>query len=248
MKKAILLSVFVLLSLFRCSLFQGSYVPPDEYTEISRIGITLSESPLFMTTQQYLSVVSNMNEKGTTYADISLEEMFKTSGQYLDPEHQFLAYSFYLQNIGQEIIMINYHMEIRDVLNASDEIVRIMVIIDDDFEQIYQKSDSTESNNEASYDMDVIQSTFFESEEIVFRNTIVNFRPGEVVLFRVVMWLESQDPQFQQQSGHFEANLIFIIKEEEPIKTEYTQLFTNESSSLWINTRMMCTVSFSLYY
>lgn len=98
----------------------------------------------------------------------------------------YIAYTFYLENEGPEIM--NYWMEctIDDVIRNVDEAVRIMVILNGE-RTVYAKPMLL--TGEAEEDTE----KFYSSKLPILRER-KDFKPGDVDKYTIVVWIEGDDP------------------------------------------------------
>ena len=98
----------------------------------------------------------------------------------------YIAYTFYLENDGVEVI--NYWLEghIDDVIKNVDEAVRVMVFLNGN-KTVYAKKNSLTGANERDTEM-------FYSDELAVLRQRKDFKPGDVDKYTVVIWLEGDDP------------------------------------------------------
>ena len=98
----------------------------------------------------------------------------------------YIAYTFYIENQGTEVVHYWYQITIDDVIKNVDEAVRIMVIRNGE-RKISAKANS--SPGEAEED-----SVFFYDNKIPVLEEREKFAPGDVDKFTIVVWLEGDDP------------------------------------------------------
>ena len=98
----------------------------------------------------------------------------------------YIAYTFYLENEGPEVM--NYWMEgaIDDVIRNVDEAVRIMVFLNGE-KKIYAKKNSLTGKAEEGTEM-------FYSNELPILRQRTNFKPGDIDKYTIVIWIEGDDP------------------------------------------------------
>ena len=98
----------------------------------------------------------------------------------------YIAYTFYIENQGKEIVNYWYEVEIDDVIKNVDEAVRIMVFRNGN-KTVYAKINAdTEKEEEGT-------KAFF-SKDIAVLEQRKNFEPGNIDKFTIVVWLEGDDP------------------------------------------------------
>ena len=98
----------------------------------------------------------------------------------------YIAYTFYLENDGPEII--NYWLEgyIDDVIKNVDEAVRIMIFLNGE-KTIYAKKNMLTGKAEKDTEM-------FYSNDLPILRQRKDFKPGDIDKYTIVIWLEGDDP------------------------------------------------------
>ena len=103
-------------------------------------GIVLSIDESFNNPQPRLMTNPINEARDLTYRWLKINEVQNTNGNYNDPDFDYVAFTFYIQNTGSETINVSYHITITDVANQMDEAIRVL-IIEDGVETMYQKQD-----------------------------------------------------------------------------------------------------------
>lgn len=115
----------------------------------------------------------------------------------------YLAYSFYIENMGEDIIDYWSEIVIDDIIKNVDEAIRFKVYFDDEI-TTYAKVNSTtkkaEKNTEPFYD-----------EETIMLQHVEEFKPNEIHKYTIVMWLEGKDPDCTDNliGGELRAHMTF---------------------------------------
>ena len=128
--------------------------------------------------------------------------------------------------------------------------MRILIIEDDTIYKMYQKADQPDlDNNLPQYDQMPIGNDF-ESLPIVFRDTIEDFKPGSIKSFRVIIWLEEQDPDVVEcgEIGHVKGEFLFTVINNYPDLGASTNVSLSTIDKLWIDMSRICCVSFEIHY
>ena len=99
----------------------------------------------------------------------------------------YIAYTFYIENQGTEVVHYWYQITIDDVIRNVDEAVRIMIIRNGE-RKIYAKVSSSTGKAEAD-------SVLFYDNKIPVLEEREKFAPGDVDKFTIVVWLEGDDPE-----------------------------------------------------
>ena len=114
----------------------------------------------------------------------------------------YLAYTFYIENTGEQTSDYWTELVIDDVIKNVDEAVRIRVYKDDQSTTYAKKS----SNGTAEPD-----TVSFESDELIVREHIIDFSPGKISKYTIVLWIEGSDPECTDNilGGEFKVHMDF---------------------------------------
>ena len=219
----------------------GTYIP---------VNIKLSEQEHFQTSFDTLSVESVLADQSISSSSIDMDAIINSEGKYIDENYTYLAYSFFIRNDSQQTITLEYQMKITNVKDHMNDFVRVMLIEDDENYTIYQnEDDSYDQDISTSYHQLSLEATFV-SDDTVFVGEISDFKSNEVRCFRVVMWLEEEDPDIilNHQNGSFETQLLFKVKEDDDINRHQYNLSTNNGVPLWTPLNRYYIVEFKIYY
>lgn len=120
--------------------------------------------------------------------NISIDWLPKDIDTESDGAHNgenYIAYSFYVENRGEDTV--NYWQEIfiDDVIKNIDEAIRIMIIQNGE-RTVYAKASSLTKEAEKGTEM------FYSKDKAVVRQR-KNFTPGTVDRYTIVIWLEGDD-------------------------------------------------------
>ena len=98
----------------------------------------------------------------------------------------YIAYTFYIENEGEETINYWYSILIDDVILNVDEAIRVMVYLNGE-KTVYAKLNGVTEEPEAD-------TKAFYSEDTVMLESRQNFTPGDIDRFTIVIWIEGDDP------------------------------------------------------
>lgn len=98
----------------------------------------------------------------------------------------YIAYTFYIENRGNEVIHYWYQITIDDVIRNVDEAIRIMIIHNGE-RKIYAKANSTTGDAEED-------CYIFYDNKIPVLEQREKFAQGDIDKFTIVVWLEGDDP------------------------------------------------------
>lgn len=118
----------------------------------------------------------------------------------------YIAYTFYVANNGDENINYWYTVVIDDVIKNVDEAVRVMIFLNGE-RSVYGKINSYTGREE-----DGTVAFFSDTEAVVEKRS--DFSPGDVDKFTVVIWLEGDDPDCVDSILGGEIKMHMEIREE----------------------------------
>jgi len=154
--------------------------------------------------------------KGRLYAqdmdfmdNISINWLPKDIDKEKDGSHNgqnYIAYTFYIENEGNEVQNYWYSVVIDDVIKNVDEAVRIMIFRNDE-KAVYAKKNSYTKKAEEG-------TTEFYSDEYAVLEGRKDFKPGEIDKMTIVIWLEGDDPDCVDALIGGEIKLHMEIREE----------------------------------
>lgn len=121
----------------------------------------------------------------------------------------YIAYTFYLENQGEEDVDYWYTVYIDDVIKNVDKAIRIIVYRNDE-KIVYAKKN--EDTNEPEKD-----TKMFYSDEIAVLEKVSNFKPEQVDKFTIVVFIEGDDPDCVNQLIGGEIQIHMEITAEKKI-------------------------------
>ena len=190
----------------------GNFVMSMDYDTYNR-GIILSSDEAFTNPSPRLMTDPIEDARDMTYSWLKLDEVEETDGNYVDPDYDYVAYTFYIRNDGLETVDITYHIRMTEIYKDLDEAIRILVIEDGE-ETMYQKLDRLGPSGELPYYPDIMpKPKLFVNDSIIARETFVKFEPGQIKKFSVIMWLEGYDPDTTDEvlGGKIKLQMNFAI-------------------------------------
>lgn len=98
----------------------------------------------------------------------------------------YFAYSFYIENQGENVTDYWSEIIITDVIKNVDEAMRIRVYrngVDTTYAKVSRRGRPEEN------------TVVFESDTLVVRDHFEKFRPGDINKYTIVIWLEGSDPE-----------------------------------------------------
>lgn len=162
-------------------------------------GITLSESSGFSGETEKLVLnpihdVDDMIESNILKLD---EILASEGGHYEDPDgnYNYIAYTFYIKNNGEEVVDIRYDFSI---INDQKNLGKAMTII------FYEHSTTGEG----------LQKYYFHKDSDsnhLGGNTISNFQVGEMKKFTLIVFIDGHRSNSTMRGGAVKLNLVFTV-------------------------------------
>jgi len=118
----------------------------------------------------------------------------------------YIAYTFYLENEGDETIHYWYKVIIDDIIRNVDEALRIAIYINGE-KTVYAKLNSTTHQPEKD-------TIAFKDAETAVLEQRRDFKPGDVDKCTIVIWIEGDDPECIDDLVGGELKLHMTVTEE----------------------------------
>lgn len=118
----------------------------------------------------------------------------------------YIAYTFYVVNAGEEKVHYWYEIDIDDTIKNVDEAIRIMVYRNG-IPTVYAKKSKVTNKRESG-------TKKFVSNDIAVLEQRKNLKPGSKDRFTIVIWIEGDDPECQNDLLGGEIKMHMDITEE----------------------------------
>ena len=172
--------LFVVAALYTES---GSFTVTIDKVEMTKYALTLSESP------DMSKMTSNLNAEIHESITNIAEESIPANVDMVDGVHNgqnYIAYTFYLQNRGEYEIPVEYAVNMTNITSGLDEAIRLKLYVNGE-PTVYAKTRSDGTGPEKG-------TVEFYSSNVMAKGRIDILKPGEIVKFTVVLWIEGNDP------------------------------------------------------
>ena len=193
-EKVALLLLLLLLVILTFAYFVLNVVYNEGHFTISMDKNTYLRSNLVMyeSMNDRSSVIKLSAEKIAFMDNISIkwlpDNINKAEGGNHNGEN-YIAYTFYLENKGEENINYWYSVIIDDVIKNVDDAVRIMIFLDDE-KTVYAKKNSV--TNQPEKDTKPFTN---EKDGTIILEKREKMIPGKIDKVTIVIWLEGDDPE-----------------------------------------------------
>ena len=122
----------------------------------------------------------------------------------------YIAYSFYVENQGNEILNYHYEIIVDDVIKNVDEAIRIRIYRNGE-SVTYAKPNFIDGQPEPNT---VAFKKVEDSEDTIVLEKVSDFKPGDLDRITVVVWLEGDDPDCVDAILGGELKMHMVITEE----------------------------------
>ena len=143
------------------------------------------------------------------FTDISVNWLPENIDNEGDGSHNgknYIAYTFYAENMGQDTINYWATVKIDDVIKNVDEAIRVMVIKNGN-KVIYAKNNRTTEQPE-------LNTIPFKDNETVMLEKTENFKVGDIDKYTIVIWVEGDDPECTDDLIGGEIKMHMTLTEE----------------------------------
>ena len=178
-----------------------------------RYALTLSETNDFSTPVARLNSKASVDITNIDGTELPLD--LDTQ----DGEHNgknYLAYTFYCKNAGQEAVTYRYTLVIKNASQTIEKAVRVRLYINGEM-NTYARTASDGSGPEIDIDKagKPVPTTEFWQGNIITTGEIQNFQVGDVTKYTVVVWLEGNDVDCTDDiiGGEFKIDMQMDILE-----------------------------------
>ena len=143
------------------------------------------------------------------FTDISGDWISKDVDIEGDGSHNgrnYIAYTFYAENRGQDTINYWTAIEIDDVIKNVDDAIRVMVFKNGN-KVVYAKNNRVTQQPEPN-------TVPFHDEDTVMLEVTENFEVGDIDKYTVVIWVEGDDPECKNDLIGGEIKMHMTLTEE----------------------------------
>lgn len=207
----ILLIIVASLLLFLSVVYAALYL-------VSEVGnFTVSLDPNLKANQHIeVSQYKDFSTKSLTLRADALDYMDNISELWLpedidadyDGPHngqEFIAYTFYVRNSGEEKAEYQAIINVLSVINNVDEAVRVGVYYNGE-KTVYAKKQKDSEEPEPG-------TVAFKNYNTVMKKNVFEIQPGQIDKYTIVIWLEGDDPQCTNDIQGGEMKLKMFIHE-----------------------------------
>ncbi|MDR0913815.1 MAG: hypothetical protein LBM65_01410 [Oscillospiraceae bacterium] len=177
--------------------------------DAASVGISVSDNVELKNKTTILSGDNILEVTNITYENLPFLQIENTDGSHNGPN--YLAYTFYVTNSGQQTANVVGQLQITGVAKNMDTAVRIIVYKDG--EPVIYAKPAADGSVEAFPE----GVTSFLSDTDVMETVIENLAPGQSTKFTIVSYVEGEDPECIDdiRGGYMRMSMLFGIADEE---------------------------------
>lgn len=170
-------------------------------------GITLSETKDFENKSVSLSAKQALDVTNITYNWLPVDLDTSKDGEHNGDN--YVAYTFYVRNDGEEAFPYDAVLDITGVAKSADEACRVMIYKNGE-KSIFAKGQYDDREKAEP------NSVKFIDDKTVYRTRTEDFEVGAVDKYTIVIWIEGEDPQCVDEirDGFVRMRMLFQVDDE----------------------------------
>lgn len=122
----------------------------------------------------------------------------------------YIAYSFYVENQGKDVLNYHYEVIVDDVMKNVDDAIRIRIYRNGE-DITYAKRDSLDNQPEPNT---VPFKEIKGADGTIIVESIKNFKPNDLDRYTILVWLEGDDPDCTDALLGGEIKMHMVVTEE----------------------------------
>lgn len=192
----ILVTLIVILAYFGQNVGSFSIKLGDDLTSRQ---IFISEKEDFSWYDSRLEAASVKEANVIMYPFIKAKECRNTDGSRIWENNSYVSYTFYLKNMGREIVNVMQQCSITGK-NDGLELVTWLEYFEDDNEGIvYQGGNVPDKASDPFFERYPDPESYDLENNIAYENKFYDLHPGDVKKFTLITWVDSQDPDLSEE-------------------------------------------------
>ena len=183
-------------------------------------GFSLSESEDFSNKTVSLSAKQALDVTNITYNWLPTDLDTSKDGEHNG--ENYVAYTFYLRNDGEETIDYKTVLDITGVAKSADEAVRVMVYKNGE-PTIFAKGKYDDREQPET------DATRFASDTVVMETLSKDFEVGAVDKYTIVIWIEGNDPECIDdiRDGYVRMRMLFKLDDPDATQSPFGDYYNN---------------------
>ncbi len=193
----------------------GSFtVSVNKYHEMN-YGLSLCEH------KDFAKPTSSLNTRASEVINnidgLKLDDIDLGNVDGADNGEDYLCYTFYCKNTGEQSIDFDYSINIVNMTLGIEKAVRVRLITtlnDEDPIQVdYARKGVDPNTGEPRNEITPHETEAFYSKTVVMLKSVKDFAPEDIIKFTVVIWLEGPDPDCTDEiiGGEFKIDMKLSV-------------------------------------
>ncbi len=134
----------------------------------------------------------------------------EADGPHNSDNPSYMAYSFYVENQGNEILTYHYEMFVDDVIRNVDEAIRIRIYRNGE-PVTYAKRNFLDNQPENGTEP---FKELKSDPNVIISESVTNFQPDDLDRYTILVWIEGDDPDCTDALLGGEIKMHMVITEE----------------------------------
>ena len=122
----------------------------------------------------------------------------------------YIAYSFYVENQGDNVLNYHYELFVDDIIKNVDEAIRIRIYRNGE-ETTYAKRNFLDNQPEINTEP---FKEIKDAEGVIISERVANFNPDDLDRYTILVWIEGDDPDCTDALLGGEIKMHMVITEE----------------------------------
>ena len=183
-------------------------------------GLALSEKADFSEKSASLSAKQALDVTNITYSWLPTDLDTSKDGEHNG--ENYVAYTFYMRNDGEEQIDYITTLDITGVAKSADEAVRVMIYKNGE-PSIYAKGRYDDREQPET------DATRFVDDKVVMQTKSEGFKPGDVDKYTVVVWIEGNDAECVDdiRDGYVRMRMLFKLDDPDATQSPFGDYYNN---------------------
>lgn len=187
----ILVTLIVVLAYFGQNVGSFSIKLGDDLTSRQ---IFISEKQDFSWYDSRLEAASVKEANVIMYPFIKAKECRSTDGARIWDNNSYVSYTFYLKNMGREIVNVMQQCSITGKNDGLELVTWLEYFEDDNEGVVYQGGKAPDKSLDPFYERYPNAESYDLENNIAYENKLYDLHPGDVKKFTLITWVDSQDP------------------------------------------------------
>lgn len=183
-------------------------------------GLALSETEDFNNKSVALSAKQALDVTNITYSWLPVDLDTSKDGEHNGDN--YVAYTFYVRNDGEEAFPYDAVLDITGVAKSADEACRVMVYKNGQ-KSIFAKGQYSDREKAEP------NTVKFIDDKTVYRTRTESIEPGDKDKYTIVIWIEGEDPECVDEirDGFVRMRMLFQVDDEDATQSPFGDYYND---------------------